>query len=242
MTGSDRRESRRAPGWVLDEAGSAGRENLDIEHVARYDQKEDAHGPEEVELLKRLGLNDESVVVELGAGTGQFTLAVAPHCARVFGVDVSPLMLDRLRSKVAAQGLTNVSVVEAGFLTYTHQGPSPDFLYSRYALHHLPDFWKAVALQRAHDVLRTGGTFRLWDVVYNFGPADAEERLERWCASGSSGVEDEWSRAEYEEHVRDEHSTFSWLLESMIERAGFRVEDVEYSEDSMFAKYVLRKV
>jgi hypothetical protein len=38
---------------------------------------------------------------------------------------------------------------------------------------------------------------------------------------------DGWSRAELEEHVRDEHSTFGWLLEATIRRAGFTIEDVE---------------
>lgn len=36
--------------------------------------------------------------------------------------------------------------------------------------------------------------------------------------------------AEYgkaEEHVRDEHSTFTWLLEPMIERAGFAIEQAD---------------
>ena len=55
-------------------------------------------------------------------------------------------------------------------------------------------------------------------------------------------VEGEWSRAEYEEHVRDEHSTFTWLLEPMITRAGFSIEVAEHSEDGIFAKYVLRAV
>ena len=53
-------------------------------------------------------------------------------------------------------------------------------------------------------------------------------------------IEGGWSRAELEEHVRDEHSTFAWLLEPMIRRSGFEIEDAEYSEDAVFAKYVAR--
>jgi len=34
-----------------------------------------------------------------------------------------------------------------------------------------------------------------------------------------------------EEHVRDEHSTFTWLLEVMFERTGFSIEAVDYSDD-----------
>jgi ubiquinone/menaquinone biosynthesis C-methylase UbiE len=74
---------------------SAGRENLDPEHVSRYDGKEDAGAGDEVALLCDLGLTRDAVVIDIGAGTGQLTLAVAPRCARVVAVDVSSVMLDR---------------------------------------------------------------------------------------------------------------------------------------------------
>jgi ubiquinone/menaquinone biosynthesis C-methylase UbiE len=188
--------------------------------------------------LKELGLARDSLVVELGAGTGQFSVAVAPECGRLVAVDVSPVMLARLGEKVA--GFGNVEVVRAGFLTYEHAGEPADFVYSRFALHHLPDFWKAVALDRIRRMLAPGGVLRLWDVVYDFAPAEAEQRLEAWCASFGDGVEGEWSRAELEEHVRDEHSTFTWILEPIIERSGFAIERVEHSPDGVFSKYVLR--
>src|SRR5690606_9676965 len=138
----------------------------------------------------------------------------------------------------------NVEIVRAGFLTYEHEGPPADVVYSRYVLHHLPDFWKAFALERIHRAVRPGGILRLWDVVYGFDPQEAAERIEAWCATGGSDsdVEAEWSRAELEEHVRDEHSTFTWLLEPMLERCGFRIEDAVHSPDRLFARYVARAV
>ena len=234
------RSARPVPGWMLDEVASAGRENLDAEHVRRYDGKEDAGADEEVALLTAQGLRPDSVLVDIGAGTGQLTLAVAPLCARVVAVDVSPVMLQILREKVTASGLENIEVVQAGFLTYEHTGTAADIVYSRYALHHLPDAWKAIALTRMRRMLRPGGLLRLWDVVYSFEPQDAEERLEAWCATGGDGIVGEWSRAEYEEHVRDEHSTFTWLLEPMIHRSGFEIEEAQHSDDGIFARYLLR--
>ena len=81
--GSDR-------GWLLDEVASAGRENLDADHVSQYDSKENAGAAAEARFLTRLGLTPESVVVDIGTGTGQFAIAVAPACARVVAVDVPP--------------------------------------------------------------------------------------------------------------------------------------------------------
>ena len=235
------REPAPTPGWLLDEVASAGRENLDADHVARYDSKMDAGAADEVRHCQTLGLTDESVVVEIGAGTGQFTLAVAPVCARVVAVDVSPIMLEHLRAKIDRAALDNIDVVQAGFLTYVHGGAPADLVYSRYALHHLPDFWKAIALARVHQILRPGGVLRLWDVVYGFDPADAEDRIEAWCSTGAPSVEADWSRGELEEHVRDEHSTFTWLLEPIIRRCGFAIEDADYSDHGISAKYVLRR-
>ena len=88
-------------------------------------------------------------------------------------------------------------------------------------------------------MLAPGGAVRLSDVVFGFEPAEAEERIEAWCAMYGEGGEDEWGRADVEEHVRDEHSTFTWLLEPMIERAGFTIEDAAY-EQGVLARYVLR--
>jgi FkbM family methyltransferase len=212
--------------------------------VARYDVKEDAGAAREVALLTEWGLAPGAVVVDIGAGTGQFALAVASMCERVVAVDVSPVMLDALRAQVAAAGLANVEVVPAGFLSYEHHGSPADFVYSRYALHHLPDFWKGVALARIHRILRPGGVLRLSDVVYDFEPVEAADRIEAWCATGSAEaqVEGDWTRAELEEHVRDEHSTFTWLLEPMIRRCGFTIEQAEHSEDGILGTYVLRAV
>lgn len=234
-------ETEGPPDWVLDEVAHAGRENLDPAHVARYDRKEDAEAEAEVRLLQGLGLDAASTVLDIGAGTGQFALAVAPFCRRVIAADVSPVMLARLRSDVAARGVADIECVEAGLLTYEHRGDPVDFAYCRYALHHLPDFWKAIALVRINDLLRPGGVLRLWDIVYGFEPRDAPARLEAWCATGGESIGTDWTRPELEEHVRDEHSTYTWLLEMMIVRAGFAIEDASYSEEQLLAKYVLRK-
>lgn len=235
--------ARARPGWMLEEVTTAGREDLDAGHVRRYDGEEDADATGEVELLRRWGPGPDSVLVDVGAGTGQLALAAAPHCARVVAVDVSPVMLDVLTEKVVAGGLSNVEVAHAGFLTYEHTGPPADVVCSRYALHQLPDAWKAVALHRLRQAMRTGGLLRLWDVVDDTAPGGAEAVLEAWCATGADGgLETEGARtcAEHEEHVRDEHSTSTWLLEPMLARAGFTVEEHQHSADGVFARYLAR--
>jgi SAM-dependent methyltransferase len=228
--------------WLPDELSMAGRENLDAAHVERYDQKEDADGAAEVAAVFDLGLSADPTVIEFGPGTGQFTIEMAARAAAIYAVDVSPVMLDRLNKNLARREITNVATVRAGFLTYQHQGAPADLVYSRYALHHLPDFWKALALARIAGLLKPGGLFRLWDVVYSFDSTEAPQALENWMtAVAGESISDEWVRDELDEHVRDEHSTFSWLLEPMITRAGLIIEHADYSADRICAKYVCRK-
>ena len=234
------RGSHSMKGWVLDELASAGRENLDARHVARYDGIEDASAEGELQLLRDLGMDRSSQLVDIGAGTGQFTIAAAPHVRQVIAVDISPVMLSQLKANVARTGHDNVQCVLGGFLSYEHSGKPADFVYSRWALHHLPDFWKSIALARMHDLLAPRGVLRLWDIVYSFRISEAEHRIEQWLSSLPADG-DGWTRADLEEHVRDEHSTYSWLLEAMILQAGFAIADRSYSSDAMFAKYILTR-
>jgi ubiquinone/menaquinone biosynthesis C-methylase UbiE len=233
----------RTRSWVLDELAFAGRENRDAEHVARYDEKMDSGAAAELAELQAAGLDEGATVIDMGAGTGQFTVAAAGAVRRVIAVDVSPVMLEQLRAKLRDGGVGNVECVEGGFLTYEHGGEPADLVYTHLALHHLPDFWKAMALTRMAEMLKPGGMLRLSDVVYGFEPTEAEAGLEAWMAEmASDDVEGGWTRAELEEHVRDEHSTFTWLLEPMIERAGFAIEQAKYSDDRIFAHYRCVKV
>lgn len=233
----------RRPAWLFDERAHAGRENLDADHVTHYDAKEAWDASAEVSLLRSHGLDAGSTVLDIGAGTGRFALEVAPYCARVIAADPAAPMLEQLQSKLAAADVVaNVEVVEAGFLSYEHEGAPVDVAYSRYALHHLPDFWKVRGLMRLAQCMRPGGLLRLWDVVYSFAPEEADERVERWCAAkAETGEDTEWLRPEFDDHVRNEHSTFTWLLEPMLERSGFDIQAAEYTNDRMFAGYVARR-
>ena len=87
--------------------------------------------------------------------------------------------------------------------------------------------------------MRPGGLLRLWDIVYSFAPEEADGRIEQWCASiPETGEETDWVRADVEEHVRDEHSTFTWLLEPMLNRSGFDIVARDVSTDGIFAGYL----
>ena len=228
------------PRWFMDEVAHAGREHLDPTYVPTYDQKAGTDPREDLVLLQHFNLNQSHTLVDLGAGTGTFALAAARLCRRVVAVDVSPDMLAVLQEKLERSGIANVESVQGGFLSYDHHGEPADFVYSRHALHHLPDFWKAIALVRIAAILKPGGVLFLRDLVYSFNPDEADAAIESWLGGASADARSGWTRAELETHLREEYSTFNWLLEPMIERAGFTIRD-EQHHASIYAAYTCIK-
>jgi SAM-dependent methyltransferase len=217
-------------GWRLDELRHVGHEHLDPEYVAAYDRKSRTDWSEDVTQLRALGVGATSTIVDLGAGTGAFARAVAPYVARVIAVDVSATM-------VAAMRKLGVEAVRAGFLSYEHEGDPPDAVVTRNALHHLPDFWKVAALERIARLLQPGGVLRLRDIIFSFEPGEASTAIDSWLASAPTDPSSGWTAAEFAEHVREEHSTFTWLLEPMIERVGFEIRGRWLSPNGIYAAY-----
>lgn len=218
-----------AGAWMLDELAHAGPEHLDPAFVAGFDRKQGYPDPaEDLAALRERGIGRAATVVDLGAGTGQFALAAAPHVGRVVAVDVSPAMLAVLRDRAAGAGLANVECVRAGFLSYEHTGAPADAVFTRNALHQLPDFWKALALQRIAGLLRPGGVLRLRDLIFDFQPAEAGAILDGWLDGAVADPERGYTREDFAEHLRTEFSTFRWLLEPMLAAAGFSVVTAEF--------------
>ncbi|MEJ7838567.1 MAG: class I SAM-dependent methyltransferase [Thermomicrobiales bacterium] len=227
--------------WQPNEMDYAGPEHLDPGYIPGYDEKAQTDPKPDLDLLIAAGLQSDHTVIDLGAGTGTFALAAAAVAARVIAVDISAQMLASLQTRINTSPARTIELVHAGFLSYEHTGDLADFVYSRHALHHLPDFWKAIALNRMASFLKPGGTLLLRDLVYSFEPQDAEAKFDRWLGNASATSDRGWTRQELEIHIREEFSTFTWLLEPMIERAGFDIVAAYERESFFYAAYVCRK-
>jgi len=226
---------------MIDELAHAGPEHLDPDFVAGYDRKQGYPDPVgDLAAFEAQGLGASSNVVDLAAGSGQFALAAARRFGHVTAVDVSPAMIAFLRERSAAAGLANLDCVQAGFLGYEHAGPPVDGVYTRHALHQLPDFWKALALERIARLLRPGGVLRLRDLIYDFGPAEAEGVFGGWLDHAAADAAEGYTAADYAEHIRTEFSTFRWLLEPMLAAAGFEIVTVDF-EGRLYGAYTCVK-
>jgi SAM-dependent methyltransferase len=142
-----------------------GNENIDMVTVDSFgDEWQAFHGFEESEIEK-LGdeyfdiitkdmLNSQTMVLEVGSGSGRFLKYVSKRAGFVVGADPSHAVF-------AADNLLgqqdNVMLVRASANDLPFHDESFDFVYSIGVLHHIPDTLKA--MQACVDKVKKGGYF-----------------------------------------------------------------------------------
>lgn len=230
--------------WIYDEFKHCGVDYSDVEQAEGYDERHGKfrdYGREFKEMTDFLGLGDtkDKTIVDLGCGTGALSILAAGSFKTVYAVDVSKAMIEKARRKLDG-GVHNVRFANAGFLSYEHEGEPADLVVTKAALHHLPDFWKQIALLRINRMLKMGGILYIHDVVFQFDPREYIGKIDSWI-SGFERVAGGEFRAEVETHIRDEYSTFGWIMDGMLEKAGFAI-DGRRSADGFVTEYACRKV
>jgi len=227
------------PQWLYQEMTHTGVNYADLEIARKYDSRHMKFRDfaKEFELIRnRTGLCETDSVIDLGCGTGAFVLPAARYCKRVYAVDVSRPMLAILQEKIQQESLSNIDIHHAGFLTYRHNAKPADVAVSSIALHHLPDFWKAVSLYRISQMLKPDGILYLNDVIFHFP-------IENWKNETDQIVRDMSQSAGPEAftHIQREFSTFDWIIEGILKRTGFQIEQV-HDDRSFCHVYICRKV
>lgn len=230
------------PDWYYDEEAQKGVDYRKIEAVQAYDLKMQQlrnleQEVEEVKEATRLGR--EEVLLDMGTGTGEFAVGISPHCRLIYAVDPSPAMLEAARVKALSRGRENIAFQRGGLLTYLHRGEPVDVAVSQLALHHLPDFWKFVALQRIYRLLKPGGRLYLRDVVFpvreDYRPYFEEIIAETGRQAGEKAAGD------MKIHIKEEYSTFDWVMEGLLQKAGFALEKADYSHGFLAAYLCTKK-
>lgn len=231
------------PAWHYDEFKHIGVDYADPQLATAYDaQHTRFRGDLTADadfLLDALGVQPHQSLIDIGCGTGHVAIQAAKHGLIVYAVDVSPAMLACARKNAEAVTAASVSFHQGGFLTYEHQGDPVDFILSTAALHHLPDFWKLVGLQRIAGMLKDDGLFYLMDTVYSFAPEEYARFMAAKVSWFTTQVDEKFGQ-EVAMAFRDEFSTCDWIMEGLLTRAGFRIDRAEY-QDGMLARYWCRK-
>lgn len=230
------------PAWQYDEMQQVGTDYTDEAQVEAYDrqmQKLRDINEETEAIIKSIDIQRNDTILEIGTGTGSFAIEATKHCEKVIAIDVSPTMLEFAQQKARMMGVINVEFDHAGFLTYDHTGEPLDAVVSQLALHHLPDFWKIIALRRIFEMLKDGGKFYLRDTVYSFNVDNHKNFFDNLIDMVRNDAGEEFA-CDFETATREEYTTLDWIMEGLLRKAGFYIDKAEYSEGFM-AVYVCTK-
>lgn len=168
-------------------------------------------------LIESLDLHDDSVVADIGAGTGVLSVLMAPHVGKVYATDIEPKRLAEMRQAAERGDLSNMSVVEGAPASTNLPEQSCDAIFMRDVYHHFddPPAMNASLLR----TLKPGGRI----AVIDFAP-----RSKRRVPAGK--------RAE----GRD-HGVLAAEVIEELEAAGFAdIKQVQWSSADNFAVVAMR--
>lgn len=226
--------------WQYDEFKQVGTDYSKETEVQIYDSSHANFRDIEAESIKVLDLLEiekSSTLIDFGSGTGTFAIQAAQRCAKVYAIDVSQAMIDYATTKTNNIEISNIEFHHAGFLTYEHIGLPVDAVVTTFAFHHLPDFWKGIALKRVNNMLKPGGYFYIYDVILE--ETNALENIAALVDKlGIAGGE--LLREDTKKHFKDEYSTYDWVMDGLLLRAGFKIKSKRI-DDGVLGTYVCNK-
>jgi len=231
------------PDWYFDERLHTGVDYSDGQIVSDYDKQHTKfrnYENESLRIVDALGISKNDIVVDMGCGTGGVSLYLAKSCKKLYAIDISPKMIELCNSKIAKEKINNVFPICSGFLSYKHNGEPVDVVISNAVLHHLPDFWKLVALKKINKILKPGGKFFLFDVVFSFPVEEHKKYISDWIEETRKEVGEKMMK-EAIIHVKEEYSTWDWILEKMLKLAGFKIESKSEETTNLITYICLKR-
>jgi SAM-dependent methyltransferase len=136
---------------------------FDPQHAGRLEEPARLEALPQASVVSFLRLRGDETVVDYGAGTGVYTIAITKALprGRVIAVEALPQLADALRAKITPDLADRLEVVETG----DNAVPAPDGAADRVVmvdvLHHLYD--QPGALTEVLRLLRPGGLFVVVD-------------------------------------------------------------------------------
>ena len=209
---------------------------LDTAVASIYDVSEDSDVRAR-QALTMLGVKTGWRIADIGCGNGVLATEAALMGAEVDAIDISPAMIG-LAEIYARDRKAKIRTQPAGLLSFAYQPNSYDLIVSEFTLHHLPDFWKAVAVSRIFNALKPGANFYLRDMVFVSMPDGVDRDVEGWA--DFSIKNHDFERESVMTHMRDEYSTFGWVMERMLTETGFTLVAADYHAP-LHGTYLLRK-
>lgn len=209
--------------WLYNEFQQVGRDYADKFEVQIYNETHSKFRDlkrESLDLIAALELSKEDLLVDFGSGTGVFAIEAAQVCKQVFCVDISEEMLAYSQAKADKKGITNMHFVHSGFLNFRLPDNNVSCITSTFSFHHLPDFWKKMALVNMNKMLQKNGKLYIKDVIIEEGTEvkNIDAFIQEQAHLGGTFLKED-----AELHFREEFSTYDWIFEELLRKAGFTI-------------------
>lgn len=121
-------------------------------------------------------LNSNLEVLEIGAGTGRFTLKIAPYVKNITAVDISQNMLNQMATKMRDQNINNIDQIHENFMEIDFNIKKFDLIVSFSTIEYLKE--KEQLFKKLSFLLKPGGSIiittshntfiRLWARIFNY--------------------------------------------------------------------------
>lgn len=112
-------------------------------------------------LIEMKLLKNSMTVMDLGAGDGYISRAVAGYVKKVVAVDISAEMLRELHKKAENDNILNIEMLESDGCDVPVENSSVDIVCANMYLHHIDD--PELAIKEMNRVLKPNGTVFLAD-------------------------------------------------------------------------------
>lgn len=164
------------------------------------------------ELLKKLPIQSDDTVVDLGAGTGYFSIPAARMTrAEVHAVDVEPKMTAVLQQRAAEAGVDNIRVAHGQIEAVPLLDETADVVIASMVLHEVQPLEQG--LKEIHRLLKPNGKLLCVD----------------------------WEHKESEHGPPLAVRIPSQELERALEEVGLRVVEREFPEDHLYVMFATKQ-
>lgn len=123
----------------------------------------------------------KSVVLEVGAGNGFLTEAIAEQAKKVIVVELQDGMVKKLQKRISGVA-GKVEIVTADIAAYQVQAPFADVCLLYYCFHEVAD--KAAAVKNITRAVKSGGYISIYEPGVEVGKKDMKETVRMFTDAG----------------------------------------------------------
>lgn len=128
-------------------------------------------------MMDVCNVTPQDTVLDVACGPGLTACAAAAAAAHVTGIDLTPAMLERARTRQVEHGLTNLTWQLGDVYSLPFADDSFSLVITRFSFHHFLN--PAAVLAEMTRVCVPGGRVMVWDSIPDADKADAYNQLEK---------------------------------------------------------------